>query len=87
MHDLESFYDRHLPRIGVTVEEHIGANREAIKLTTTVLPHYDNLIGTTHSKAKLVAVDKMNHREEKDKEMCVSDIACKDDSCVASKEL
>ena len=45
--DLEACCDRQLPNIGGIVEELVGANREAIKLITKVLPRCKHFIRTT----------------------------------------
>ena len=49
--DLESCYDSKLPKIGGTLEESIGANRQSIKLVTKVLPRHKNCNGTAHGKS------------------------------------
>ena len=52
MSDLEACYDRQLLNIGGVVEESVGANREAIKLITKVLPRCNYFIGTTYGVSK-----------------------------------
>ena len=52
MSDLEACYNRQLPNIGGSAEEHIGANRESIKHVTKVLPQCEIFLWTAYGVSK-----------------------------------
>ena len=52
MSDLEACYDRQTPKLCGLVEEHIVANRKAVKLLTKMLPRFEHHVGTVNGVSK-----------------------------------